>query len=90
MAGPLAGIGQQQIPIANSFQTGGVNNNAQQVRQRDEQNNQQQAVNQIQPESANVNQTQQSNVIEEQLAEARDPTAGQDEGRRGSLVDIQV
>ncbi|MFP4312747.1 MAG: hypothetical protein ACLFR0_00350 [Alphaproteobacteria bacterium] len=87
MAGPLAGIGQQ-IPLSTPFQPGGSENSGQQVRQRDSQNNQPQKVNQVQPESANVNSSQQTNVIEQQLAEARDPTS--EEGRRGSLVDIQV
>ena len=88
MAGPLAGIGQTQVPLSTPFQPGGANSGQQQVRQRDEQNNNTQQVNQVQPESANVNQTQSSNVIETKLAEARDPTS--EEGRRGSIIDIQV
>lgn len=88
MAGPLAGIGQQQVPISNTFQPGGANSGQQQVRQRDDQNNNTQQVNQIQPENSNVNASQRTNVIEQQLAEAT--SARPEEGRRGSIIDIQV
>lgn len=92
MAGPLAGIGQQQVPLSTPFQPGGANNGAQQVRQGGDQTPPQQT-NQVRAQGAPTNQTQQSNAdSNNQRFAASEISASDDSGdqRRGSLVDIQV
>lgn len=94
MAGPLAGIGQQQVPLSTTLQPGGANNGAQQqVRQNDEQTPTPQQTNEVRPQGAPTNETQQSNAESnnERFA-ASEVSASDDSGdqRRGSLIDIQV
>jgi hypothetical protein len=92
MAGPLAGIGQQQVPLSTPFQPGGANNGAQQVRQGGDQAPPQQT-NEVRPQGAPTNETQQSNAdSNNQRFAASEISASDDSGdqRRGSLVDIQV
>jgi hypothetical protein len=95
MAGPLAGIGQaQSLPISNTFQPGGATNGQQQVRERDNQNNQQ--TNQVQAQGAPTNQTQQAETNNRnsqqsfQVAQNEARSADSGEQRRGSVIDIQV
>ncbi len=95
MAGSLSGVGQTQVPLSTPFQPGGANTG--QVREREEQRDRQ---NQIQPEGASTNQTQQTNAENDNLLNARqenvlsprsqDASSSQQDQRRGSLVNIQV
>lgn len=92
MAGPLAGIGQQQVPLSTPFQPGGANNGAQQVRQGGDQAPAPQT-NEVRPQGAPTNQTQQSNADpNNQRFAASEISASDDSGDqpRGSLIDIQV
>ena len=92
MAGPLAGVGQQQIPLSTPFQPGGANNGAQ-VRQGCEQAPAPQQTNEIGPQGAPTNQTQQSNADSNNQRFAASEISAADESgdqRRGSLIDIQV
>lgn len=92
MAGPLAGIGQQQVPLSTPFQPGGANNGTQQVRQGGDQAPPQQS-NQVRAQGAPTNQTQQSNADSNNQRFAASEISATDDSadqRRGSLVDIQV
>ena len=93
MAGPLAGIGQQQVPLSTPFQPGGANNGAQQVRQGGEQSPPPQQTNEVRPQGAPTNETQQANSDpSNQRFAASEISASDDSGDqpRGSLIDIQV
>lgn len=91
MAGPLNGIGGQQIPLSNTFQPGGREpvqpqedrkqaENTQQARQTDEQ-------------PARSRETEDSNkedLLKQLLQAALNKDDDSGEVRRGSVVDIQV
>ena len=93
MAGPLSGVGAQQVPIANTFQPGGQNGETV-VRQRE---NTQPQENQVQPqgtpaaESQNSQSDNNADILQSRIAQAldRQETTGA-ETDRGSIVDIEV
>ncbi|MAE52134.1 MAG: hypothetical protein CMH27_10025 [Micavibrio sp.] len=91
MAGPLAGIGQQQVPLSTPFQPGGGNGADQQVRQGGDQAPAPQT-NDVRPQGAPTNQTQQSNEDPGNQRFASAEVSSDDSGnqRRGSVIDIQV
>ncbi len=85
MAGPLNGIGGQQIPLATPFQPG------QQVRPQDEKTPKQ---DKIQPQGAQANQAQTTDRnpkdLQSLLNDLRSIVSDDGEPRRGSVVDITI
>lgn len=94
MAGPLAGIGQQQVPLAQPFQPGGSDASRvarQQQEERTPQNNEiqktrsSQAAQTRETDSENSNRNSQPSVLS--ASNSNEPTSAP---ARGSLVNITV
>lgn len=90
MAGPLNGLGGQQIPLANTFQP---SQNSAQVRQQEREPEEKK----VQPRGTAASESQDTEsrndgVLQERIAAAlsAEQASGRDEVRRGSVVDITV
>ena len=96
MAGPLVGLGQQQVPLSQPYQPGGTDDNARNVRDRQEQNPQENKVQEsrnAQPAQGNkVEQTNKQRPAPPPVKSASSNDNGQDDTapRRGSVVNITV
>jgi hypothetical protein len=92
MAGPLSGLGSQQVPLSSPFQPG---QNTGQVRASPEQRPQE---NRVQPQQASAAQSQSTGAENRERARTDDATSfktastqgGTSEQRRGSVIDITV
>ena len=91
MAGPLNGLGGQQIPLANTFQP---SQNSAQVRAQEERQPEEKKVQPRGTAAAESQDTESRNdgVLQERIAAAlsAEQASGRDEVRRGSVVDITV
>ena len=92
MAGPLNGLGGQQVPFANTFQPSSKDN--EQVKQQQDKQNQSNKVEarqQVTNEAKETRKISSDEVLEQRLAEALSArNSGSGEVRRGSVVDVTV
>lgn len=96
MAGPLAGIGQQSVPLSQTFQPGGTEESRavkQQQQEREPQNNEIQKTRSSQPaqtrevDSENANRSSDSSKQQLTASNSNDPGFAP---TRGSVVNITV